>query len=131
MSLSDVLGDGLTRLRNAQMVGKASVSLIGSKLVAAVLDVLVEEGYIESYSCHEDSNKKFFDVKLKYYKSHPVINFIKRCSKPSRRLYVSHSKLPRCNSGMGVTILSTSKGVVADWRAHKLRVGGEVLCQVS
>ena len=131
MALNDPLGDMLTRIRNAQMRNKPKVSTPGSKLRANVLDVLKEEGYIRGYSSTELGNGRTeFDIELKYYDGAPVIREVSRVSKPGRRVYVSVKNLPRINNGLGVSILSTPKGVMADHVARDQNVGGEILCTV-
>jgi len=131
MSLSDPLGDLITRIRNAQMRKKSKVSSPASKLRANLLDVLKSEGYIRGYSQVEfDGGKSEFEIELKYFDGQPVIREISRVSKPGRRVYTSVTNIPRVANGLGVTILSTPKGVMADHAARDANVGGEVLCQV-
>lgn len=131
MSLSDPLGDMITRIRNAQMRKKSKVSTPASKLRGNVLEVLQSEGYIRGYSTVEfGPGKSEFEIELKYYDGQPVIREIKRVSKPGRRVYTSVSNIPTVANGLGVTILSTPKGVMADHTARDSNVGGEVLCQV-
>jgi small subunit ribosomal protein S8 len=131
MSMNDPLGDMLTRIRNAQMRRKARVSTPGSTLRARVLDVLAEEGYIRGYSTTEQGNGRTeFEIELKYYDGEPVIRTIQRVSKPGRRVYAAVDKMPRVANGLGVTIMSTPKGVMADHSAREANVGGEVLCTV-
>ena len=131
MSMNDPLGDMLTRIRNAQMRNKSKVSTPGSRLRATVLDVLQSEGYIRGYSSTELGNGRTeFDIELKYYEGEPVIREVARVSKPGRRVYVSVKNLPRVNNGLGVAIVSTPKGVMADHDARDQNVGGEILCTV-
>jgi small subunit ribosomal protein S8 len=131
MSMNDPLGDMLTRIRNAQMRNKSKVATPGSKLRANVLEVLKSEGYIRGYSATELGNgRSEFDIELKYFDGEPVIREIARVSKPGRRVYVSVNNLPRVNNGLGISILSTPKGVMADHDARDQNVGGEVLCTV-
>lgn len=131
MQLSDPLGDMLTRIRNALMRNKTSVSTPASKLRGRVLDVLKAEGYIRGYTVTEHgTGKTEFDIELKYYEGAPVIREIARVSKPGRRVYVSAKTIPQVANGLGVTVLSTPKGVMADHSAREQNVGGEVLCQV-
>jgi small subunit ribosomal protein S8 len=131
MALNDPLGDMLTRIRNAQMRNKSKVSTPGSRLRATVLDVLRDEGYIRGYSTTELGNGRTeFDIELKYFDGEPVIREVARVSKPGRRVYVSVKNLPRINNGLGVAILSTPKGVMADHAARDQHVGGEILCTV-
>ena len=131
MAVNDPVGDMLTRIRNAQMRRKSSVMTPGSKLRANVLDVLQSEGYIRGYSTTEYGNGRTeFSIELKYFDGEPVIRKIERVSKPGRRVYSSVSAMPRVSNGLGVTILSTPKGVMADHEAREKNVGGEVLCMV-
>jgi small subunit ribosomal protein S8 len=131
MALNDPLGDMLTRIRNAQLRNKAKVSTPGSKLRANVLEVLRNEGYIRGYSTTELGNGRTeFDIELKYFDGAPVIREVSRVSKPGRRVYVSVGNLPRINNGLGIAILSTPKGVMADHEARDQNVGGEILCTV-
>jgi small subunit ribosomal protein S8 len=131
MSMTDPLGDLLTRIRNAQMRKKSKVSTPTSRLRAGVLDVLKTEGYIRGYASVEHSDgRSEFEIELKYFDGAPVIREIERISKPGRRVYVSVKALPRVNNGLGVAILSTPKGVMADHDAREQNVGGEILCTV-
>ncbi|MGE0230465.1 MAG: 30S ribosomal protein S8 [Flavobacteriaceae bacterium] len=131
MSVSDPIGDMITRIRNAQMRGKSVVTTPGSTLRARVLDVLKDEGYIRGYSESEMiGQQKELRIELKYADGEPVIREISRVSKPGRRVYASVKTLPTVHNGLGVSIVSTPKGVMADWKAREENVGGEVLCQV-
>jgi small subunit ribosomal protein S8 len=130
MSMNDPLGDLLTRIRNAQMRNKSKVSSPGSKLRESVLEVLKSEGYIRGYTVTEREGRAELDIELKYFEGEPVIREIERISKPGRRVYASVKNLPRINNGLGVTIVSTPKGVMADHAARDANVGGEVLCTV-
>lgn len=130
MNLSDPLGDMLTRIRNAQLRRASVVSTPASKLRVSVLDVLISEGYIRGYSEVEKNGKRELDVELKYYDGAPVITEIKRISKPGRRVYSAVNDLPQVRNGLGISILSTSKGVMSDSVAREHNVGGEVLCRV-
>jgi len=131
MAVTDPLGDMLTRIRNAQMRGKSKISTPASKLRAHVLDVLKDEGYIRGYATIEkDGNKPEIEIELKYYEGKPVIQQIKRISKPGRRVYSAVRDLPRVRNGLGIAILSTPKGVMSDAVARTENVGGEVLCHV-
>jgi small subunit ribosomal protein S8 len=131
MSVSDPLGDMLTRIRNAQMRRKGKVSTPGSKIRANVLDVLEQEGFIRGYSTTEYGNGRTeFEIELKYFDNEPVIKQIERVSKPGRRVYVAVDAMPRVANGLGITIVSTPKGVMADHSARENNVGGEVLCKV-
>ena len=131
MALHDPLGDMLTRIRNAQMRKRDRVSTPGSSFRARVLDVLKDEGYIRGYSTTEFGNGRTeFDIELKYSEGEPVIREISRVSKPGRRVYASVDALPRINNGLGIAIVSTPKGVMADHDAREQNVGGEILCTV-
>ena len=129
--MNDPLGDMLTRIRNAQMRKRNTVATPGSKLRARVLDVLKSEGYIRDYGTTDYGNgRSEFMIELKYYEGEPVIRKISRVSKPGRRVYVSVDGLPRVADGLGITIVSTPQGVMADHEARDKNIGGEVLCQV-
>lgn len=131
MSMSDPLGDMLTRIRNGQHAGKAVISCPASREKARVLDVLHREGYIRGYK--EDvtaQGHKNLLIELKYDEEQPVIRELHRISKPGRRVYFGVSDLPRFYNGLGVTVVSTPKGVMADHEARTAHVGGEILCQI-
>jgi small subunit ribosomal protein S8 len=129
--MTDPLGDMLTRIRNAGMRRKGRVSTPGSKIRAHVLDVLQQEGYIRGYATTEFGNGRTeFEIELKYFDGLPVIREIERVSKPGRRVYAAVDNLPRVANGLGITIVSTPKGVMADHSAREHNVGGEVLCKV-
>jgi len=131
MSVSDPLGDLLTRIRNAYGRKKTKVSSPASSLRGRVLDVLKSEGYIRDYAKVDyDNGKSEFEIELKYHEGAPVIREIARVSKPGRRVYVSVRSIPSVANGLGISILSTPKGVMADHQAREQNVGGEVLCQV-
>ena len=131
MNLNDPIGDMITRIRNAQSRTKPKVSTPGSKLRKSVLEVLKSEGYIRDYSTLERSDgRSEFEIELKYFDGAPVIREIERVSKTGRRVYVSVRNLPRINNGLGVAIVSTPKGVMADHAARDANVGGEILCTV-
>jgi small subunit ribosomal protein S8 len=131
MALNDPLGDMIARIHNAQMRHKSKVSTPASRLRANVLDVLKNEGYIRGYTSVEHSNgRSEIEIELKYFEGEPVIREIARVSKPGRRVYASVKALPRVNNGLGVAILSTPKGVMADHDARDANVGGEILCTV-
>ncbi len=131
MSINDPIGDLITRLRNAQQRKHASTAVPASKLRARVLDVLQDEGYIRGYArIEKEGEKPIFEVELKYFDGAPVISNIKRVSKPGRRVYSSVTELPSVRNGLGISILSTPKGVMSDQAARDNNVGGEVLCQV-
>ncbi len=131
MLVNDPLGDMLTRIRNAQMRSKSTVKTPASKLRGWVLDVLAAEGYIRGYEAADDADgRPEFEISLKYFDGEPVIRELKRISKPGRRVYVSVRQVPQVRNGLGVSIVSTSKGVMSDARARDENVGGEVLCTV-
>ncbi len=131
MSMTDPLGDMLTRIRNAQVRGRSKVSTPASKLRARVLDVLQAEGFIRGYSEVEyAAGKAEIEIELKYFDGQPVIREIQRVSKPGRRVYSSVRNIPIVHNGLGVSILSTPRGVMADHEARENNVGGEVLCRV-
>jgi small subunit ribosomal protein S8 len=131
MSMNDPLGDMLTRIRNAQMRGKSTVVSPASKLRAWVLDVLQAEGYIRGYERTTDANGlPALEISLKYFEGTPVIREIKRVSKPGRRVYMGVKEIPSVRNGLGVSIVSTPKGVMSDANARAANVGGEVLCTV-
>jgi small subunit ribosomal protein S8 len=131
MMMNDPIGDMITRIRNAQMRNKPKVSSPGSKLRERVLEVLKSEGYIRGYTTVEhDGGRSELEIELKYFDGEPVIREIARVSKPGRRVYVSVKALPRINNGLGVAVVSTPKGVMADHAAREANVGGEVLFTV-
>jgi len=130
MSMNDPLGDLLTRIRNAQMRNKGKVSSPNSRLRESVLEVLKSEGYIRGYAVTERDGRSEIEIELKYFEGAPVIREIERISKPGRRVYTSVRNLPRINNGLGVAIVSTPKGVMADHDARDANVGGEILCTV-
>ncbi len=131
MSLNDPLSDLIARINNAQMRKKPKVSSPGSRLRVSVLDVLKSEGFIRGYASveHKDGRSEL-EIELKYFDGEPVIREIERISKPGRRVYASVRALPRINNGLGVAILSTPKGVMADHDARDANVGGEIICTV-
>ncbi len=129
--MNDPLGDMLTRIRNAQMRAKSTVRSPSSKLRQRVLDVLQDEGYIRGYEVIDEGNQKpEIEISLKYFDGEPVIRELKRVSKPGRRYYSGVTGMPQVRNGLGVSIVSTSKGVMSDARARAENVGGEVLCTV-
>ena len=130
MSMNDPLGDMLTRIRNAQMRGKSTVRTPSSKLRAWVLDVLKDEGYIRGYEAVTADGHAELEISLKYFEGTPVIRELKRVSKPGRRVYASVKDIPSVRNGLGVSIVSTPKGVMSDAAARTANVGGEVLCTV-
>jgi small subunit ribosomal protein S8 len=129
--VNDPISDMIARIRNAQMRNKPKVSMPGSKQRERVLEVLKTEGYIRGYAAvAHASGRSELEVELKYFEGTPVIREIERISKPGRRVYASVRNLPRINNGLGVAILSTPKGVMADHAARDANVGGEILCTV-
>ncbi len=131
MSMTDPLGDMLTRIRNGQQAKKDSILTPASKLRARVLDVLQREGYIRGYSSADDgSTAAAIRIDLKYFEGQPAIQHVSRVSKPGRRVYSGSTDLPRVRNGLGIVIVSTPKGVLSDAEAREQNVGGEVLCQV-
>lgn len=129
--ITDPVGDLITRIRNAQMRKHANMSVPASKLRGWVLDVLQSEGYIRGYSrVEKEGEKPQLEVELKYAEGTPVIQSIKRISKPGRRVYSSVNELTPVRNGLGISILSTPKGVMSDAAARDANVGGEILCQV-
>ncbi|WP_432786055.1 30S ribosomal protein S8 [Oligella sp. MSHR50489EDL] len=131
MSMSDPIADMLTRIRNAQMVEKVSVSMPSSKLKVAIATVLRDEGYIESFEVKGEKAKPELEIALRYYAGRPVIERIERVSRPGLRVYKASSDIPQVMNGLGVTIVSTSRGVMTDRKARSEGVGGEVLCYVA
>ena len=131
MSMSDPIADMLTRIRNAQLSEKVSVVMPASKLKAAIAQVLKDEGYVEDFVVHEANGKPLLDISLKYYAGRPVIEKIERVSRPGLRIYKVSDKLPSVMNGLGVAIVSTSKGVMTERKARASGVGGEVLCIVA
>jgi len=131
MMMNDPLGDMLTRIRNAQLRGKSTVKSPASKLRAWVLDVLADEGYIRGYEkAVTDNGQGELVISLKYFEGAPVIRELKRVSKPGRRVYMGVKEIPSVRNGLGVSIVSTPKGVMSDAAARSANVGGEVLCTV-
>ena len=130
MAMNDPLGDLLSRIRNAQMRNKSKVSTPNSRLRESVVEVLKNEGYIRGYAVVEKDGRSEIEIELKYFDGEPVIREIERVSKPGRRVYTSVKNMPRINNGLGVTIVSTPKGVMADHDARDANVGGEILCTV-
>ncbi|MBE1297623.1 30S ribosomal protein S8 [Phycobacter azelaicus] len=129
--MNDPIGDMLTRIRNSQMRGKSTVMTPASKLRAWVLDVLADEGYIRGYEkATDERGHPALEISLKYFDGEPVIRELKRVSKPGRRVYMGVDDIPSVRQGLGVSIVSTSKGVMSDANARAANVGGEVLCTV-
>lgn len=132
MAMSDPIADMLTRIRNAQLAEKASVSMPSSKLKVAIAAVLKDEGYIDDFAVRKfEDGKSALEIGLKYYAGRPVIERIERVSKPGLRIYKGAEDIPRVMNGLGVAIVSTPKGVMTDRKARASRVGGEVLCIVA
>jgi small subunit ribosomal protein S8 len=131
MSMTDPIADMLTRVRNAQAVGKTAVSMPSSKLKTSIAQVLKDEGYIEGFAVREKDGKPELEVSLKYYAGQPVIEKIERISTPGLRVYRGRDDLPKVMNGLGVAIVSTSKGVMTDRKARASGIGGEVLCIVA
>lgn len=131
MSMSDPIADMLTRIRNAQMVEKATVSMPASKVKAAIAQVLKDEGYIDGFKVTNESGKSELQIALKYYAGRPVIERIERVSKPGLRIYRGRDALPQVQNGLGVAIVTTPQGVMTDRKARATGVGGEVLCYVA
>lgn len=130
MALTDPLGDMLARIRNGQQAGKSSIASPASKLRMNVLEVLKKEGYIRGYELVEEGNKRNLRIELKYFEGEPVIKTIDRVSKPGRRVYSAIKDLGKVRGGLGISILSTPRGVMSDTEARTANVGGEVLCRV-
>ncbi|MGH8477221.1 MAG: 30S ribosomal protein S8 [Methylococcales bacterium] len=131
MSMTDPVADMLTRMRNGQSAGKIEVSMASSKLKKAIARVLKEEGYIQDYSLRSENNKERLAITLKYYRGKPVIDKIKRVSRPGLKIYRPKENLPSVLGGLGISIVSTSKGVMSGKAAKALGIGGEVLCTVA
>ena len=131
MSMSDPIADMLTRIRNAQQVDKVTVAMPSSKLKVAIAAVLADEGYIDGLQVKGDQAKPELEITLKYYAGRPVIERIERVSKPGLRIYKGRSNIPQVMNGLGVAIVSTSRGVMTDRKARANGVGGEVLCYVA
>ena len=131
MSMSDPIADMLTRIRNAQLAEKTSVAVPASKLKASIAKVLKDEGYIEDFALRGEGAKRALEIGLKYYAGKPVIEKIERVSRPGLRIYKPKDDLPKVMNGLGVAIVSTSRGVMTDRKARGLGVGGEVLCIVA
>lgn len=127
MSMQDPIADMFTRIRNSQMIGDVQVAMPSSNLKAAIAKVLKDEGYIENYEVSKEGAKSTLSVKLKYYRDKPVIETIKRVSKPSIRVYKSVADLPKIMGGLGIAIVSTAKGVMSDRVARASNIGGEII----
>jgi small subunit ribosomal protein S8 len=131
MSMSDPIADMLVRIRNAQMVGHAEAVMPASRLKSSIAKVLKDEGYIEDFAVRENGTRRELAIALKYYAGRPVIERLERVSKPGLRVYKGRDDIPRVMNGLGVAILSTSRGVMTDRKARADGVGGEVLCIVA
>ncbi|MDD2928300.1 MAG: 30S ribosomal protein S8 [Sideroxydans sp.] len=131
MSMSDPIADMLTRIRNAQMAEKTIVAMPSSKIKVAIAKVLHDEGYVEGFKVMENDGKPTLEVGLKYYADRPVIEKIQRVSRPGLRVYKGSEDIPRVMNGMGIAIVSTSKGLMTDHKARANGIGGEVLCIVA
>jgi small subunit ribosomal protein S8 len=131
MSMTDPIADMLTRIRNAQLVRKTVVSMPSSKVKAAIAQVLKDEGYVDGFAVRENEGKPLLEISLKYYAGEPVIEKIERVSRPGLRIYRGRDDLPKVMNGLGVAIVSTSRGVMTDRKARATGVGGEVLCIVA
>ena len=131
MSMTDPISDMLTRIRNAQLVGHTEVSMPASQLKASIAQVLKDEGYIEDFALRENGSKKELAIALKYYAGKPVIERLERVSKPGLRVYKGRDDIPKVMNGLGVAVLSTSRGVMTDRKARADGVGGEILCIVA
>ena len=130
MSMHDPIADMLTRIRNAQRANKVAVAMPSSKLKVAIAKVLKEEGYVEDFAVSADA-KPVLEIQLKYYAGRPVIEQIKRVSRPGLRVYKGSGEIPTVMNGLGVAIVSTSKGVMTDRKARAAGIGGELLCVVA
>jgi small subunit ribosomal protein S8 len=131
MSMSDPIADMLTRIRNAQRVDKPEVAMPASKLKVAIAEVLKDEGYIEGFQVEANAGKPELRIGLKYYAGRPVIERLERVSRPGLRVYKARNDIPEVMNGLGVAIVSTSRGVMTDRRARSQGVGGEVICYVA
>jgi len=129
--MTDPIADMLTRIRNGQRAGKVSVSMPSSKLKQSIAGVLKDEGYVADFQVEEAAGKPTMSVELKYYEGQPVIDVLKRISRPGLRIYKASDELPKVQGGLGIAIVSTSKGVMSDRAARAAGEGGEVLCYVS
>ena len=131
MSMSDPIADLLTRIRNAQMVAKATVLIPSSKVKVAIAQVLKDEGYIDGFAVRADGGKSELEISLKYYAGRPVIERIERVSRPGLRIYKGRHSIPQVQNGLGVAIVTTPQGVMTDRKARAAGIGGEVLCVVA
>jgi len=131
MSMSDPIADMLTRIRNAQLAEKLSVAMPSSRVKASIAQVLKDEGYIEEFKVHNEDGKPTLEIALKYYAGEPVIEKIERVSRPGLRIYKGRDDIPKIMNGLGIAIVSTSRGVMTDRKARATGIGGEVLCIVA
>ncbi len=131
MSMSDPIADMLTRIRNAQLAEKLSVAIPSSRVKASIAQVLKDEGYIEDFKVRDEGGKSTLEIALKYYAGAPVIEKIERVSRPGLRIYKGRDDIPKIMNGLGIAIVSTSKGVMTDRKARATGIGGEVLCIVA
>ncbi len=131
MSMSDPISDMLTRIRNAQMAEKVTVAMPSSKLKAAIAKVLSDEGYVDGFKVIDKEGKPTLEIGLKYYADRPVIETIQRVSRPGLRVYKGSEEIPKVMNGLGIAIVSTSKGLMTDRKARANGIGGEVLCIVA
>jgi len=131
MSMSDPIADMLTRIRNAQLAEKLSVAMPSSRVKASIAQVLKDEGYIEEFKVRDEDGKPVLEIALKYYAGEPVIEKIERVSRPGLRIYKGRDDIPKIMNGLGIAIVSTSKGVMTDRKARATGIGGEVLCIVA
>lgn len=131
MSMSDPIADMLTRIRNAQQAEKTMVSMPSSKIKAAIAKVLQDEGYVEGFKVVENGGKPVLEIGLKYYADRPVIEMVQRVSRPGLRVYKGSEEIPRVMNGLGIAIVSTSRGLMTDRKARANGIGGEVLCLVA
>ena len=131
MSMSDPIADMLTRIRNGQAAGKTTIRMPASKQKTALAQVLKDEGYIKDFGTAELDGKPAIEITLKYFQGEPVIDFVKRVSRPGLRIYKSREELPKVRGGLGIAIISTSKGVMTDREARKQGHGGEVIAYVA
>lgn len=131
MSMTDPIADMLTRIRNGQSASKVEVSMPSSKQKQQIANVLKEEGYVDDFAVSEMDGKSVLNIKLRYYQGKPVIDHIKRVSRPGLRIFKGKNELPKVNGGLGIAIISTSKGVMTDRAARAAGEGGEIICTVS
>jgi len=130
MSLSDPIGDMIARIKNAQVRNHKKVELPSSNFKVKIAEILKSEGFIISYTVNSETSKPILKIDLKYHSGNPVISTIERVSKPGRRIFSSAESLPKINNGLGIAIVSTSKGVMTDIDARKQKIGGEIICKV-